>query len=86
MNARVFTEARLKAEEMLPSVRLALEHVGDRLTSEECEQIQQASAEVEAALAEGGAQRLKRATAALDDATQRLATLLLENAMGQAQT
>ena len=38
--------------------------------------------EVEAAVAEGAAQPLKRANAALDEATQRLATLLIEKAMG----
>jgi molecular chaperone DnaK len=81
MNARVFTEARLKAEEMLPSVGLALEHVGGRLSAEEREQIDRARAGVEAALAGGGAQQLKQAVALLDDATQRLATLLVETAL-----
>jgi molecular chaperone DnaK len=85
MNARVFAEARLKAEEMLPSVKLALEQVGAHLSGEEVRRIQQASTEVEAALAEGGAQRLKRATAELDDVTQRLATLLLERALAVPQ-
>jgi molecular chaperone DnaK len=84
MNARVFTEARLKAEEMLPSVNLALEHVGSRLTAEEREQIDGARAGVEAALAAGGAAQLKQAVAVLDDATQRLATLLVETALETA--
>jgi molecular chaperone DnaK (HSP70) len=75
----------LKAEEMLPSVKLALEQVGAHLSGEEVRRIQQASTEVEAALAEGGAQRLKRATAELDDVTQRLATLLLERALAVPQ-
>lgn len=83
MNARIFTEARLKAEEMLPSVALALEQVGHALSPQEQALIAQARAEVEAALAEGGAQRLKSATAALDEATQRLATLLIETALEQ---
>ena len=38
-------------------------------------------AEVEAAVASGEATRLQRANAALDEGTQRLATLLIEQAM-----
>ena len=82
MSDRVFTEAKLKSDELLPAVRAALEKIGAQLTVEERAQIATATTEVEAALAAGEPHRLKRANAALDEATQRLATLLIEQAMG----
>jgi len=84
MSERVFTEAKLKAEEMLPAVRNALSIVGDQISVEEREKILQSSAEVESALNSGVTQRLKKANAALDDATQHLAALLVERAMAGA--
>jgi len=81
MSDRVFTEAKLKSDELLPAVRVTLQKVGDQLSSEELTQITTATAEVESALAAGEPHRLKRANAALDEATQRLATLLIEQAM-----
>jgi len=82
MSERVFTEARLKAEEMLPAVQSALAQVGDLLSIAEREEIKKQSAEVKLALESGETQRLKRANAALDEATQHLAALLVERAMG----
>ncbi|MGC3991369.1 MAG: Hsp70 family protein [Chthoniobacteraceae bacterium] len=84
MSERVFTEARLKAEEMLPAVQSALAQVGDLLSADEREEIERQNAEVKAALESGETQRLKRANAALDEATQHLAALLVERAMGGA--
>ncbi len=81
MSDRIFTEAKLKSDELLPAVRAALAKVGAQLTADEHTQVATAVAEVEAALAAGEPHRLKRANAALDDATQRLATLLIEQAM-----
>ncbi len=81
MSDRVFTEAKLKSAELLPAVRAALGRVGTQLTADEQIQVAAAVAEVEAALAAGEPHRLKRANAALDEATQRLATLLIEQAM-----
>ena len=81
MNDRVFTEAKLKADEMLPAVRAALAQAGDELGADERSAIDRGAAEVEAALAAGGAAPLKKAVAALDQATQRLAALLVEKAM-----
>ncbi len=81
MSERVFTEAKLKAEEMLPAVRRALAQVGGELTDDERGLIAQRAGEVEHALAAGAAPALKKANAALDEATQRLATLLIERAM-----
>ncbi len=82
MSARVFTEAKLKADEMLPAVQHALKQAGDGLTDEERARIDRAVLEVERCVILGAAPPLKSATAELDEATQRLATLLLERAMG----
>ena len=81
MNDRIFVEAKMKADELLPAVRKALEQAGAQLSDEERTLIVQRVSEVEAAVAGGAAQPLKRANAALDEATQRLATLLIEQAM-----
>jgi molecular chaperone DnaK len=81
MSGRIFTEAKLKSDELLPAVRTALQKVGEQLAPREREQIGAAVAEVESAVAAGEPHRLKRANAALDEATQRLATLLIEQAM-----
>jgi molecular chaperone DnaK len=81
MNDRVFTEAKLKAAEMLPAVRIALEQIGAELSAEERQLIATRVAGVEAAMASGAAQPLKKAVAALDEATQRLAALLIERAV-----
>ncbi len=81
MSDRVFVEAKLKSDELLPAVRQALAQAGAELTADERTLITQRVAEVEAALATGAGQPLKRANTALDEATQRLATLLIERAM-----
>jgi molecular chaperone DnaK len=85
VNARVFTEAKLKAEELLPAVRNALVLVGDALDEPEKVLIAQRVREVEQAVRDGGSQALQRANRALDEATQRLATLLVERAMQGGQ-
>jgi len=84
MSERVFTEARLKAEEMLPAVRAALERLGGEIEPASRESIATLMAEVESALATREVQRLKKAVAALDEGTQHLATLLVERAMEEA--
>jgi molecular chaperone DnaK len=81
MSERIFTEARLKAEEMLPAVRAALDQLGDALPPETRHSIAALMSEVESALGTGEVQRLKRANAALDAGTQHIATLLVERAM-----
>jgi molecular chaperone DnaK len=82
MDARIFTEARLKAEEMLPAVEAALAQLSGELPSDEVDEIQAKSAEVTSALEAKETTRLKQALAALDQATQTLATRLIERAMG----
>jgi len=81
MNDRVFTEAKLKATEMLPAVRIALEQAGGELSAEERNAITAGVAGVESAIATGAAQPLKKAVAILDEATQRLAAILVERAV-----
>ena len=82
MDARIFTEARLKAEEMLPAVESALGQLAGELPQEEIIEIRNTSAEVTSALQAGETARLKQALTALDQATQTLATKLIEKAMG----
>jgi molecular chaperone DnaK len=84
MSERVFTEAKLKAEEMLPAVRAALERLGGAVDPASRESIARLMAEVESALESHEVQRLKKANAALDEGTQHLATLLIERAMDEA--
>jgi molecular chaperone DnaK len=84
MNARAFTEARLKAEEMLPSLEKALALAGGRLEAFERKHIETCAAEVRRLLDGGAAPPLKRAVAALDEATQTLAVHLIEQALQQA--
>ena len=81
MDARIFTEARLKAEEMLPAVEAALTQLGSELPESEIAEIHKQTTEVTAALATKETSRLKQALAALDQATQTLATRLIEKAM-----
>ncbi|MGB8355362.1 MAG: molecular chaperone DnaK [Chthoniobacteraceae bacterium] len=85
VSERVFTEAKLKATEMLPAVRKALGMAGDKLSNEDKTSIARLVSEVEQAMESGEAQRLKRANAALDEGTQHLAALLVERAMEEAR-
>ena len=84
MSERIFTEASLKAAEMLPAVRAALDQLGDAVDAETRQSIHALMAEVESALATREVQRLKKANAALDEGTQQIATLLVERAMEEA--
>jgi molecular chaperone DnaK len=86
MNARAFTEAKLKAEEMLPALEKALKLVGHRLEAFEQNQIDTCSAEVRRHLAGSAAAPLKRAVAALDEATQTLAAHLMEQTLLRANS
>ena len=81
MSERIWTETRLKAEEMLAAVEQALPLAGDRLAVGERERIEKIANDVRAAMQTRQTPRLKTANAALDDATQELAALLVEQAM-----
>ncbi|MFT4640934.1 MAG: molecular chaperone DnaK [Verrucomicrobiales bacterium] len=84
MSERVFTEAKLKSEELLPAVDQALATVGDQLDEDERNEILNAANTVRAALASEDAHQLKQANAVLDDATQTLAALLMQKALEEA--
>ena len=82
MAERVFTEAKMKAEELLPAVDAVLSQ-GLALDSERGE-IESATAAVRAALEAGAANPLKSAVQRLDAATEALAARLVEQAMDSA--
>jgi len=84
MAERVFTEAKLKAEELLPAVEVAISQVGCLLSKEEMEGVRASRDEVKAAMGSGEANRLKAAVQKLDKSTEYLATLLVEKAMEEA--
>lgn len=85
MDERVFTEARLKSEELLPAVDQALTIVGDQLGSDEHATIREASEAVKRALAQHDTKALKQANDRLDEATQELAALLMQKALSEAK-
>jgi molecular chaperone DnaK len=86
MNERIWTEAKLKAEELLPAVDAALAQLGGEISAEESATVLQHAAEVRRLLesAEHDAKALKTATQHLDDATQSLAVLLIDRAMEES--
>jgi molecular chaperone DnaK len=84
MAERVFTEARLKAEELLPAVEAALGMAGDSVPLEERREIEEAAEGVRRALVAGQANALKGAVQRLDAATEVLAAVLVERAMEAA--
>ncbi|MEM7603218.1 MAG: Hsp70 family protein, partial [Verrucomicrobiota bacterium] len=85
MNERVWTEAKLKSEELLPAVELAMAQVGEKLGVAEKEEIESAATSVRTLLQSEShdATSLKSANRVLDDATQTLAALLVEAAFSQ---
>ena len=83
MDERIFTEASLKADEMLPAVASALEQLGAGVSGEERSALAVLVDQVRVAQAGKSASRLKSALGALDEATQPLATRLIERAIGE---
>jgi molecular chaperone DnaK len=84
MRERVFTEARQKAEELLPALDHAMAQAGTLLAPDDRQTIEAAAAETRAALEAGHAPRLKAAVTALDRATEHLAALLVERAIEES--
>ncbi|MBL9116148.1 MAG: Hsp70 family protein [Verrucomicrobiaceae bacterium] len=83
MNERIWTEAKMKSEELLAAVDEALPLVGDAVDTGAIRRASSAVREIlEAELHDATA--LKRANATLDDVTQSLAVLLVERAMEEA--
>jgi len=86
MNERIWTEARLKSEELTAAVDEALIQCEGLLDPAETVKIRECNAEVRRLLGvePHDARALKAANQALDDATQTLAVLLVERAMEAA--
>ena len=84
MAERVFTEAKLKAEELLPAVEQALSAAGNLVSAENRLEIETAAEAVRKALEEGQPNPLKAAVQRLDAATEALAAVLVEQAMEKA--
>jgi molecular chaperone DnaK len=85
MSERVWTETKLKAEEMLRAVEVAFTQMGDAIEPVETEKIQDAAAAVRLALETHDVRKLKSANDALDNATQSLAAAIVEKAMRATQ-
>lgn len=85
MSERVWTEAKLKAEEMLGAVEMAFNRVGDAVDATEKETILSAATKLRAALETNDVRKLRAANAALDEATQGLAAAVVEKAMQAAR-
>jgi molecular chaperone DnaK len=83
MSERIWTETRLKSEEMLAAVEKAFQLAGDLLAAEQRKQIDQFANDVRQAIQTHETKRLKTANAALDDATQELAALVVEQVMAR---
>jgi molecular chaperone DnaK len=81
VSERVWTETKLKADEMLRAVDAAFAQVGDGIDPAEKEKIERAAADVRDALAQQDVRKLQSANNVLDDATQSLAAALVEKAM-----
>ncbi len=84
MSERIWTETRLKSEEMLVAVRQAFALAGDCLPQQEKEHIERLAEEVRIALSTHETTRLKFANDALDEATQKLAAIVLEQVMSSS--
>ena len=83
MNERIWTEARLKSDELLRAVDEALQQCGGLLEESQVQEIQASAAKVREITQREphDAKTLKSANQALDDATQTLAVALVERAM-----
>ena len=84
MSERVWTEAKIKAEEMSRAVDTALSRLGGQIAPAERAHVEELHADLRRALQIGEAERLKRANAALDKATEPLAAMLLQDALAKA--
>ena len=78
VSERVWTETRLKSEELLRAVDSAMSLAGDQIPTAEREIILQCASAVRDALETRETKRLKEANDALDNATQTLAAMIVE--------
>ena len=81
MDERVFTEARLKADEMLPAIDSALAQLGDGVPEDVRAAISELAGKARAAIASRSTGDLKKLLVELDSLTEPLAAALLEKAM-----
>jgi len=81
MSERVWTETKLKSDEMLRAVDAAFAQMGDAIDPQEKEKIEAAALQVREALVTHDARKLQGANNALDEATQELAAAIVERAM-----
>ena len=83
MSARVFVEAKMKAEELLGALGPALQEVGAVLDEEDLALVREAEKKVRTQLAsrEQSGALLKEAVEKLDSVTEQLAALIVERAM-----
>jgi molecular chaperone DnaK len=81
MSERVWTEAKLKAEEMLGAIDAAFGQVGNSIEPVEKGKIERAATQVREAMTTHDARKLQAANSALDEATQGLAAAIVEKAM-----
>jgi molecular chaperone DnaK len=84
VNERIWTETKLKSEEMLAAVDSALRLVGDQIDILDKKRILQLADEVRTRIQSHEIPKLKQANEALDSATQNLAALVVEKAMADA--
>ena len=84
MAERVFTEAKLKAEELLPAVDAGLAQVADDMAPADLEEIKASAEAVRIALTKDNANVLKSAVQKLDKSTEHMAAILVEKAMEAA--
>lgn len=80
-DARIFTEARLKAEEMLPAVEKALQELAGELDLSTEQKIRAAAANLAEAIKQNDLDFLQQELRNLDEMTQTLATMLVEKVM-----
>jgi molecular chaperone DnaK len=81
VNERIWTETRLKSEEMLAAVDTALQLMGDELEADERDRIRALVDAVRSALETREVAKLNHVNQALDEATQTLAARVIERAM-----
>lgn len=82
MSERIFTDAKMKADELLPAVEMVLEQ--GLVEEEERKEIEEAVSAVKSAITLGNANALKAGVRKLDEATEAAAARLLERAMEES--
>jgi molecular chaperone DnaK len=81
MSERQFTEAKMKADDLLAAIQSAYAKLGTDLPDADRAEVDALVAEVQAAIQSRSVSALKKANEALDRGTEHLATLLIEQAM-----